>query len=214
MGVPTMPTHKTPSWILWLLLATVLGVYVWSAIEPRDRFTWLLETFYTPVAVPLLLLTLRRFPFTTLVYILISFHLCVLMVGRHYTYAEVPLFHWIRDAFGLARNHYDRVRHFLQGFVPALIVREILLRCSPLVRGKWLFFLVTCVCLAFSAAFELFEWVVAVATGARADAFLATQGDPWDTQWDMFLALVGAILAQLFLARLHDRQLRILLAPR
>jgi len=209
-----MSASKKQLWFLWLLVGMVLAVYVWSAMGPRDRFTWWLETFYTPVVVPFLILTWRRFPLTPLVYTLIAFHLCILMVGGHYTYAEVPLFNWIRDAFGLARNHYDRLGHFFQGFVPALIVREVLLRRTPLVRGGWLLFLVTCVCLAISAAFELFEWAVAVATGARADAFLATQGDPWDTQWDMFMALVGAMLAQLIFARWQDRQLRSLLETR
>ena len=205
-----MSVRKSPSWFLWLLVGGVLAVYVWSAIGPKDRFTWWLETFYTPVVLPLLIFTWRRFPFTTLVYTLIAIHLCILSIGGHYTYAEVPLFNWIRDSFELSRNHYDRLGHFLQGFVPAMIVREVLLRRSPLVPGKWLFFLVTCVCLAISAAFELFEWAVAIATGEQADAFLATQGDPWDTQWDMFMALIGAISAQFAFARLQDRQLHVL----
>jgi len=203
-----MSPRKNPLWFLWLLVGMVLAVYIWSAIAPKDRFTWWLETFYTPVVLPLLIFTWRRFPLTTLVYTLITIHLCILTIGGHYTYAEVPLFNWIRDTFELSRNHYDRLGHFLQGFVPAMIVREILLRRSPLIPGKWLFFLVTCVCLAISAAFELFEWAVAVATGEQAEAFLATQGDPWDTQADMFMALIGAISAQLIFARLQDRQLR------
>ena len=128
-----------------------------------------------------------------------------MMVGGHYTYAEMPLFNWLRDEFHLARNYYDRFGHVAQGFVPAIIAREILLRTSPLRPGKWLFFLVTCVCLAISAFYEFFEWWVALASGSDAVAFLATQGDVWDTQWDMFLALVGAIASQLLLCRIHDR---------
>jgi len=128
-------------------------------------------------------------------------------VGGHYTYAEVPLGFWMKNAFGFARNHYDRIGHFAQGFVPAIVAREILWRKVGLRPGGWLFFLVSCVCLAISATYELFEWAMAVMTGSKADAFLGTQGDPWDTQWDMLVALVGALAAQLFLSRLHDRQL-------
>jgi len=134
-------------------------------------------------------------------------HATILMLGGHYTYAEVPLGNWVKDALGLARNHYDRLGHFAQGFVPAILAREILLRKTPLRSGRWLFFLVTCVCLAISACYELIEWWTAVATGEAATAFLGTQGDPWDTQWDMFIALIGAVTAQLLLARGHDRQL-------
>ena len=136
------------------------------------------------------------------------------MVGGHYTYERVPARYWFRDAFGLARNDYDRVGHFAQGFVPAILAREILLRRTPLVRGKWLFFLVTCVCLAISACYEFVEWGTAVATGDAATAFLGTQGDPWDTQWDMLTAVIGAITAQLALTRVHDRELDRLVGPR
>ncbi len=185
----------------------VIAVLVWSAWTPRDRFTWFLEVVPVLVALPLLYLTRRRFPFTPLAYVLMTVHAVILMVGGHYTYAEMPLFNWLRDTFELARNHYDRVGHLAQGFVPAIIAREILLRASPLRPGGWLFFLVTCVCLAISACYELIEWWVAVASGDEAVAFLATQGDVWDTQWDMFLALIGAIASQLLLSKLHDRQL-------
>ena len=136
------------------------------------------------------------------------------MIGGHYTYAQVPLGFWVQDLFHLGRNHYDRLGHFAQGFVPAMLVREILIRRSPLGPGKWLFFLVVCVCLAFSAFYELIEWWTAVMMGQAADAFLGTQGDPWDTQWDMFLALVGAVTAQLLLARTHDRALGTMKSPR
>jgi putative membrane protein len=134
-------------------------------------------------------------------------HAVILLIGAHYTYAEVPLFNWLRDALDLSRNHYDRVGHFAQGFFPAIYTREILLRASPLRRGGWMFFMVTSVCLAMSAFWELLEWWTALAAGQRADAFLGTQGDPWDTQNDMLLALVGAMLAQWLLARWHDRSL-------
>jgi putative membrane protein len=188
-------------------LALTLVVLVWSGIGPKDRFTWFLEVAPVLIALPLLFLTYRAFPFTPLAYGLMAFFGIILMVGGHYTYAEMPLFNWLRDTFELSRNHYDRVGHVFQGFVPALVAREILLRRSPLRPGKWLFFLVACVCLAISAFYEFIEWWVAVASGDDAVAFLATQGDVWDSQWDMFLALLGALSSQLLLGRLHDRQL-------
>jgi putative membrane protein len=188
-------------------LAIVVVVFVWSGWSPKDRLTWILEVFPVVVAVPLLLATHRRFPLTLLAYALIAVHATILMVGGRYTYAEVPLFDWIRDVFHLARNHYDRLGHFAQGFVPAIVAREIFLRRTPLRRGGWLFFIVTSVCLAISAVYEIFEWSTAAATGAAADAFLGTQGDPWDTQKDMLFAGIGAIVGQIALARMHDRQL-------
>jgi putative membrane protein len=200
------PRRVTP---LVLLIAT-LAVFTWSGVRPTDRVTWVLETFPVMLAVPILLLTYRRFPLTTLAYTLIFLHATILCIGGHYTYAEVPAFNWLRDHFHLSRNHFDRVGHFAQGFVPAIIAREILLRTSPLRRGKWLFFLVVCVCGTISACYELLEWQAAVLSGDNAVAFLATQGDQWDTQKDMGLALLGAILAQMFLSRLHDHQLRTL----
>ncbi len=151
--------------------------------------------------------TYRRFPLTPLVYRLLLAHASILMIGGHYTYAEVPLGFWMRDAFGFARNHYDRIGHFAQGFVPALVAREILLRRTPLRSRTWVFFLVTCVCMTISVFYEFFEWWTAVASGSAADAFLGTQGDPWDTQWDMFLCLLGALTGQLALSRVQDRQL-------
>jgi putative membrane protein len=184
-----------------------LALLAWSGLRPHDYFTWLLETAPIFIGVPILLATRRRFPLTPLAYRLIFVHATILMLGGHYTYAEVPLGNWVKDALGLARNHYDRLGHFAQGFVPAILAREILLRKTPLRSGRWLFFLVTCVCLAISACYELIEWWTAVATGEAATAFLGTQGDPWDTQWDMFIALIGAVTAQLLLARGHDRQL-------
>ena len=190
-----------------VLLAAVAAIFVWSGWRPADRMTWALEVFPVVIAVPLLIATRRRFPLTTLAYVLIAIHATILMVGGRYTYAQVPLFNWIRDTFHLARNHYDRVGHFAQGFVPAIVGREILLRKSPLRRGGWLFFLVTCVCLAVSVVYELIEWTAAATSGSAADAFLGTQGDPWDTQKDMLLAGIGAIVAQLLLSRVHDRQI-------
>jgi len=193
---------------LWLLLASLAAALLWSGIGPKERGTWWLEVAPVLIGVPILAATYRRFPLTSLVYVLVWVHAIILMVGGHYTYAEVPLFNWIRDVLGLARNHYDRVGHFAQGFVPAILAREILLRTSPLRPGGWLFFLVCCVCLAISALYELIEWWAALLTSPETGtAFLGTQGDVWDTQWDMFLALVGSVVAQLALSRLHQRQL-------
>lgn len=193
-----------------LLTLTVLGLAL-SGIACRENLTWFLEVVPVFVGIALLVPTYRSFPLTPLVYRCLAIHAVLLMVGGHYTYAEVPVGFWVRDVCGWTRNPYDRLGHFVQGFVPALLAREILRRRSPLPPGKWLFFLTTCVCLAFSASYELIEWWVAIATGG-ATAFLGTQGDPWDTQWDMFLALVGALSAQLALQRHHDRALSRLVA--
>lgn len=191
-----------------LLLATVLMLLAISAIRPHDYFTWLLEVAPVLIGVPLLIWTYGRFRLTTLLYILLSVHASILITGGHYTYAEVPLFNWLRDTLGLSRNHYDRLGHFAQGFVPAILAREILIRKSPIQPGKWLTFLSVAICLAFSALYELIEWWAALATGEAATAFLGTQGDPWDTQWDMFLALNGACISLSLLTRVHDRALR------
>ena len=183
--------------------AVLLGV---SAIHPYDTATWWMEVFPIFIAVPILLLTYRRFPLTPLAYTLIFVHACILMLGGHYTYARVPLGFWMQDLFHFARNHYDRIGHFAQGFIPAIIAREVLLRRSPLKPGGWLFFLVVCVCLAVSACYEFVEWWAALIGGSGATEFLGTQGDPWDTQWDMFMAFIGSIAAQVLLSRVHDRQ--------
>lgn len=193
-----------------VLLGLALLLLVVSGIGPKDRFTWWLEVAPVLVAVPVLVLTARRFPLTPLAYRLLFLHALVLMLGGHYTYAEVPLGFWFRDVLNLARNHYDRLGHLMQGFVPAILVREVLRRRTPIASRGWLFFLVTCVALAISAAYELLEWLAAVTSGSAAMAFLGTQGDVWDTQWDMFLALCGAIAAQLLLSRRHDRELAVL----
>ncbi len=190
-----------------LLLAAVTAVVIWSGVLPRDRTTWLMEIAPVLVAVPILIATHRRFPLTPLLYVLIAIHAAILCVGGHYTYAEVPAGFWFRDLLGLSRNHYDRLGHLFQGLVPALVARELLLRHTPLRPGGWLFSLVTSVAMAVSALYELGEWLAAVVLGQGADAFLGTQGDPWDTQWDMFMCLIGALLAQLLLARLQDAQL-------
>jgi putative membrane protein len=188
-------------------LAIVAVVFMWSGINPHDRFTWFLEVFPVILGVPILIYVYPRFRFTPLVYTLMAIHAVILMVGGRYTYAQVPLGFWMQEMFGFARNHYDHVEHFAQGFVPAMVAREILIRKSPLVRSSWLPFVVICFCLAFSAFYELIEFWTAVATGEAAEAFLGTQGDPWHTQWDMMLALIGAITALVLLSRGHDGQL-------
>ncbi len=189
------------------LLAAGAALLVWSGITPADRTTWILEVFPIFIAAPLLLATARRLPLTPLAYRLIFVHALILMLGGHYTYAQVPLGFWMQRVFGFTRNHYDRIGHLAQGFVPAIVAREILIRRSPLRAGKWLFFIVLSVCLAISACYELIEWWSALIGGSAADAFLGTQGDPFDTQADMFMALIGAIAAQVLLARVHDQQI-------
>ena len=189
-----------------LLVLTAIALVV-SGIGPRERGTWVLEVLPVLIAAPLLILTWKPFRLTPLAYRLIFLHALILILGGHYTYAHVPLGFWLQDAFDFARNPYDRIGHFVQGFVPAIVIREILLRRSPLRPGKWTFFLVSCVALAISAFYEFTEWWVAVLLGEGASAFLGTQGDEWDTQWDMFLCLIGAVSSQLLLSRIHDRQL-------
>jgi putative membrane protein len=190
---------------LWLAVGVI---FVWSAIRPHDYFTWILEVFPAIIGAVILVATYRRFRFTPLVYTLIALHMVILMVGGHYTYAEVPFGNWIRDYFGLSRNHYDRLGHFAQGFVPAMIAREVLLRLNVLKRDGWLSVFVISLCLAFSTLYELIEWTVSALTGSAGDAFLGTQGDVFDTQKDMAMALVGSITALLLLSKTHDRQLK------
>jgi putative membrane protein len=194
--------------VLLLLVAVALAI---SAIHPADRITWWLEIFPILLVVPVLIFTYRRFPLTRLLYVLIAVHCLILMLGGHYTYAQVPLGFWLQDLLDLSRNPYDRIGHFAQGFVPAIAAREILLRQTPLKRGGWLFFIVASICLAISACYEFIEWLAAVIGGGTAEAFLGTQGDVWDTQWDMLTALIGAITAQLVLSGVHDRSLARLL---
>jgi len=192
-----------------VLLAIVAIALVVSGIDPHDRTTWWLEVLPVLIAAPLLAATWRRFPLTPLAYWLVAIHALVLILGGHYTYARVPLGFWMQDLFDFSRNHYDRIGHFMQGFAPAIIIRELLVRTSPLAPGKWLFTLVLFSVLGVSATYEFTEWWAALAGGEAADAFLGTQGDPWDTQWDMFLAGCGAIAAQFLFERVHDRQLAV-----
>ncbi len=197
-------------WPLCLLIVVAL-VIVWSWVGAYDRSTWWLESFPALIAIVLLLATYKRFRLTNLAYLLIGLHACILLVGGHYTYAQVPLFNWVRDHFGLERNDYDKLGHFAQGFVPAIVAREILIRRRIVSGPWWRVFVVMCICVAISACYELLEWGVALLEGSGADAFLGTQGDPWDTQSDMLCALIGAAVAQMSLARIHDRQLKDLL---
>lgn len=190
--------------VLGLIVASALGL---SAIAPYDRATWLLEVAPVLIAVPVLALSYRRFPLTRLLYLLIAFHALVLILGGAYTYARVPLGFWVQDALQLTRNPYDKLGHFMQGLVPMLVAREILLRNGYLRPGPMLGFLAICVALAISAFYELIEWWVALLAGGGAVDFLGTQGDPWDTQSDMFLALIGACFGLLALAGLQNRQI-------
>ena len=188
--------------VVWAIALVVSG------IAPYDRLTWWLEVAPVLIVLPLLLATRGAFPFTTLAYVLICAHGLILIAGGTYTYARVPAGFWVQDWLALERNPYDRLGHFAQGFVPAIVAREILTRTFRLATDRFLFFIVTCICLAGSAFYELIEWWSALVLGQGAHEFLGTQGDEWDTQWDMFLALIGAVSAQLLLSRLHDRQLR------
>jgi len=196
-----------------ILLAGVVVVLAWSAWQPYDRLTWWLEVLPALAALVVLFATYRRFEFTTLTCTLIALHMCVLFVGGHYTYARVPLFDWLRPIFGWNRNHYDRLGHIMQGFVPAIVTREVFVRLHVLKRTSWQPFLVVCVCLAISALYELIEWWTALLSGDAAISFLGTQGDPWDTQEDMFCALLGAIAALVLLSRVQDRAINRLTAP-
>ena len=190
-----------------VLLAIVAIVFAWSAWKPHDRLTWWLETMPAIVGAIVLCLTYTRFRFTTLVYTVIAIHMCILCIGGHYTYARVPFFDWLRPLFDWERNHFDRLGHFAQGFVPALIARELFIRLEILNRTRWLPFLTICVCLAISAFYEMIEWWAAALSKSAAVEFLATQGDVWDTQKDMLLALFGAICALFFLAPWHRHAL-------
>lgn len=204
----TVDTVTTPTRTeRWLLVAIVLGALAWSGIAPHDRLTWMLEVVWVVVGLPLVAWAWGRFPLSRLLSWLLVLHAVILIYGGAHTYALTPLGLWAMETFDMARNHYDRIGHLAQGFIPAILARELLLRRTPLQRGGWLFYLVLAAALSFSAFFELIEWWAALVWGGDADAFLATQGDVWDTQWDMFLALCGALAAQVGLARVHDRQL-------
>lgn len=210
MKGPVVDPHRPGRAAIALWLAVFAGVLAWSASGPKDVPTWWLESLPALIALAVMAATWRRFPLTTLLYWLVLAHAIVLLVGAHYTYAEVPLFDWLREPLGFERNNYDKLGHFMQGFVPVIAAREILLRTSPLRPGGWLDFLVVCVVLAISATYELVEWWVAIVSEQAAEAFLGTQGYAWDTQSDMAWALVGAVTAIVTLSRAHDRGLSIL----
>lgn len=193
--------------LLGILLALIIFFLGWSGYNPKDRVTWLLEVAPVMIGLVVMFWTRQSFPLTNLLYILITIHCVILCVGGRYTYAEVPVGFWVSDLFGWTRNHYDRLGHLAQGFVPAILAREILIRHQVVKNSKWLILFTTCICLSFSAFYEFIEWWTALISGEGATAFLGTQGDIWDTQWDMFLALVGAISAQIILSRAHDKQL-------
>lgn len=188
-------------------LCTLIILFV-SFVLTFDRMTWVLEVFPILLGFPILFLTYKRFPFTPIIYILLVIHFVILGIGGIYTYAKVPLGYWMQDWFGFTRNHYDKIGHFAQGFVPALLTREILLRTSPLKNGKWLNFIVVSICLSISAFYELIEWWVATIQGASAEDFLGTQGDNWDAQSDMLFALIGAIVALIVFSKLHNNFLK------
>ena len=189
----------------WLTIFFV--VLIWSGINPKDYFTWILEVMPALIALLLLIVTKRRFKFTSLAYTLILVHCIILMIGGRYTYAEVPLFNWLKDVFNLERNNYDKVGHFAQGFIPAIVAREILIRENVVKNKNWLLIFVICICLSITALYELIEWWVAEIIGESAEAFLGTQGYMWDTQSDMGFALLGALLSLALLSHYHDRQL-------
>lgn len=194
------------------LLIILVAISLWSWIDPYDRIIWWMESLPVWIALAILVATRQSFPLTRLVYWLIFIHAVILLVGAHYTYARVPPGDWFAETFDLGRNHYDRFAHLVQGFVPAMVAREILVRLRVVSSTSWLFFLVCCFCLAFSALYEIIEWQAAVWGGDGSQEFLGTQGDIWDAQWDMTLALAGSILAQLLLMKTHDRQIEAVLA--
>ena len=190
-----------------VLLTLVVLTLIWSGIHPKDYFVWMLEVLPTVIGLVLVIRTYKKFQLTDLLYILIAIHGIILCIGGKYTYAEVPIGLWVQELMGTARNNYDRLGHIAQGFIPAILAREILTRLKVVKNGKWLFLFATCICVAFSAFYELIEWWVAIFTGDGSAEFLGTQGDIWDTQWDIFLCLIGALSSQLFLGSVHDRQL-------
>jgi putative membrane protein len=191
----------------WILIILFLAGLAISAIQPHDYFTWILEVFPGIIGLIILIFTFKKFRFSDLTYIFILLHCYILFVGGHYTYAEVPLFDWIKDVLDQSRNNYDKVGHFAQGFVPAMIVRELFIRKQIVTPGRWLAFLTVCVCLSISVFYEFLEWFVAIASGQSADAFLGTQGYVWDTQSDMLYAMIGAICMVLFLSKIQDKQI-------
>jgi len=206
-SLPGAEMPAKPSRYELALLVSMILLLIWSGIKPHDRFTWWLEVAPILIGVPALIWLYPKLRLTPLSYTLVWLHCLILMLGGHYTYAQVPLGFWMEDAFGFTRNHYDRIGHFAQGFIPAMLAREIFIRRSPIGRSRWLPFLVICFCLAFSAFYELTEFWTALSAGGAATDFLGTQGDVWDTQWDMQMALIGAIVSLIVLSRVQDRQL-------
>lgn len=190
------------------LFITIYLILIYSGIKPYDRFTWFLEVFPVILGSVVFMITYKKFTFTSFVYVLIWIHACILIIGGHYTYANMPLFDWIQEIFDLNRNYYDRLGHLAQGFIPTIVIREYLIRNKIITNKGWINFIVICMCLAISATYELVEFVVAKLTGESATAFLGTQGDIWDTQWDMLCALIGSILSILTLSKYHDKQLK------
>ena len=190
-----------------ILLAILLSILIWSVINPKDLFIWFLEVLPVLIGAMVLIYIYPKYKFSNFVYVLITIEAIILIVGGHYTYAEMPVFNWVRDTFGLSRNYYDRLGHFAQGFIPAIIAREVLIRNEVISKKKYLFFIVICICLAISASYELIEFGVAKFTGNSAEAFLGTQGDIWDTQWDMLMALIGSITSLSLLSTYHDKKL-------
>lgn len=190
-----------------ILLVMLISILIWSVIEPKDLFIWFLEVLPVIIGVSVLICIYPKYRFSNFIYVLITIESIILIVGGHYTYAEMPIFNWIRDTFDLSRNYYDRLGHFMQGFIPAMIAREIIIRNKVINKKKYLSFIVICICLAISASYELIEFVVAKLTGNAADAFLGTQGDVWDTQWDMLMALIGSVTSLSLFSRYHDKKL-------
>lgn len=200
-----MKNQKNQTLVIYLILF-FLGL-LWSGINPRDQFTWFLEVVPALLVLVILAVTYKKFRLSNFAYFLILIHSFILMIGGHTTYAEVPLFNWLRDTFDLARNYYDRVGHFAQGFIPALILREIIIRKNIISGRKWQFGLIIMAVLGGSALYEFFEWAMAIISGEGATAFLGTQGDIWDTQWDMFMCLIGSITALFLLSKFQDKYL-------
>lgn len=192
---------------IYTLLLIICALLIWSVINPKEYFTWFLEVLPAILGILVLILTFKKFRFTNLLYLLIFFHCVILIIGGHYTYAEVPFFDWVREVFNQSRNNYDKLGHFVQGFVPAMIARELLIRKEVVMKKNWLPFIIVCIALAISAAYELIEWAVSIATGEGGDSFLGTQGYIWDTQSDMLYATIGAIVALLTLSKIHNKQI-------
>ncbi len=194
--------------LIYTLLILIFLLLIWSAINPFDYFTWFLEVLPALIGIVILIFTFNTFRFTNLIYLLVFIHCVILVIGGHYTYAEVPLFDWIQDVFNQTRNNYDKVGHFAQGFIPAMITRELLIRKDVIHKKGWLNFIIVCIVMAISVTYEFIEWGVSLVTGDGGDSFLGTQGYIWDTQSDMLYATIGSIFAVLFLSKYHNKMLK------